>query len=52
MELHLKKVPCSVGEMEALAKVPRTMVIATYTEVPPLPPKGSSGVCRVPIAQP
>jgi DNA-binding transcriptional MerR regulator len=42
----------SRGAMELLARVPRAQVVATYTDVPSLPSKGSSGVCRIPLKMP
>ncbi len=42
----------SQGAMEVLARVSRAHVVATYTDVPSLPPKGSSGVCRIPLKMP
>ena len=42
----------SKGAMSTLVRVPGMSVIATYTEQPPLPPKGSSGVCRRPVPLP
>ena len=39
--------------MTALAKVPRTTVIATFTKMPPLPLEGSSeACCHFPVAKP
>jgi hypothetical protein len=38
--------------MELLARVSRAHVAATYTDVPSLPSKGSSGVCRIPLKMP
>ena len=42
----------SQGAMELLARVSRAQVVATYTDLPLLPPKGSSGMCRIPIKMP
>ncbi len=42
----------SQGAMEVLARVSRAHVVATYTDVPSLPPKGSSGFCRIPLTMP
>ena len=42
----------SRGAMQALANLPGASVVATYTRRPPLPPKGSSGVCRYPVSMP
>ena len=42
----------SRGAMSTLSQIPRVTVIATYTARPPLPPRGSSGVCRDPVAKP
>ena len=42
----------SKGAMSTLVRVPGVSVIATYTEQPPLPPEGSSGVCRRPVPLP
>ena len=42
----------SKGAMSVLACVPRVTVVATYTARPPLPPQGSSAVCRYPLALP
>lgn len=42
----------SKGAMTALLKVPVVRVIATYTAKPPLPPVGSSAVCRHPVSLP
>ena len=38
------------GAMRALAELPGVQVLATYTDIPPLPARGSSGTCRRPIA--
>jgi hypothetical protein len=42
----------SRGAMQSLARVPSVTVVATYTKQPPLPPLGSSGVCRYPVSLP
>ena len=42
----------SRGAMEPLALVENATVVATDTARPPLPPKGSSQVCREPVALP
>ena len=42
----------SRGAMELLARVSRAHVVATYTDVPSLPSKGSAGVCRIPLKMP
>ena len=42
----------SRGAMELLAEVKRARVVATYTDLPLLPPLGSSGICRIPITMP
>ena len=42
----------SKGALGTLARVHRVTVVATYTERPPLPPQGSSGVCRSPVVKP
>ena len=33
----------------AMELVSRAQLVATYTDLPLLPPRGSSGVCRIPI---
>ena len=42
----------SRGAMELLARVSRAQVVATYTDLPSLPPEGSSGMCRKPLKMP
>ena len=42
----------SRGAMELLARVSRAQVVATYTDLPLLPPQGSSGMCRIPVKMP
>ena len=38
------------GAMRALAELPGVQVLATYTDIPQLPARGSSETCRRPIA--
>ena len=38
--------------MELLARVSRAQVVASYTDIPLLPPQGSSGMCRIPLKMP
>ena len=42
----------SRGAMQTLSLIPGASVVATYTRRPPLPPLGSSGVCRYPVPMP
>ena len=42
----------SRGAMQLLAETSRAVVVATYTDLPLIPPGGSSGICRVPIRLP
>ena len=43
----------SRGAMELLARVSRAQVVATYIDLPLLPPQGSSGMlCRIPLKMP
>ena len=42
----------SRGAMKALARVSGVTVVATYIDLPPLPPLGSSKVCRRPVMLP
>jgi len=42
----------SRGAMELMANIPGATVIATYTDVPNLPSRGSSGLCNVPLRLP
>jgi len=42
----------SRGSMSVLAQIPGVTVLATYTDVPPLPPQHSSQVCRDPVPVP
>eukprot|EP00435_Cladocopium_sp_Y103_P030195 s502_g7.t1 len=38
------------GAMRVLAEIPGVQVLATYTDIPPLPKQKSSETCRRPIA--
>jgi len=42
----------SRGAMSVLAQTPGVTVLATYTDVPPLPSQHSSAVCRDPVSVP
>lgn len=42
----------SRGAMQLLAEISRAVVVATYTDLPLIPSRGSSGICRVPIRLP
>ena len=42
----------SRGALQLLAEVSRAVVVATYTDLPLLPPQGSSEACRVPVRMP
>ena len=41
---------CVQGAMRVLAELPGVQVLATYTDIPPLPKQKSSETCRRPIA--